>query len=120
MIKDFYFLITKNGLYAEYFYGLERSEKVSKIGILKHLIVWFIIPYILKKIEAKYKNLKFEEENGVRVEGFRKYFIKVFPFVYALLGIVQTFMKLGYLILKETQYYNLQYLVTRVKTTYIQ
>jgi hypothetical protein len=49
-IKDVYFLIKWKGIYAEQFYGLERCGIRSKGEIIIDIVVWIVLPYLLKKL----------------------------------------------------------------------
>ena len=83
---------------------------------MKNVISWFVIPYICKRVERWYKVAK-ERERPSPVE---KILIAIFPYLYALIGGIQTFLKFNYLITKDSKFYNLQYWATKTSTTYRQ
>ena len=120
MAKDLYFLLTKNSLYCEYFYGLERTSEKSKMNVAKHIIVWFVIPYLFRKLDDYFRREQQEQENGRRFRGIKKVFMKVYPYLYAILGIIQIVFKFKYLIHENSKFYSLEYYATKTQTKYIE
>jgi hypothetical protein len=57
-LKDIYFLIMHKGIYAENFYGLERTSNRSKLSVFIDVIVWILLPYLSTKLEAQFNLLK--------------------------------------------------------------
>ena len=120
-IKDYYFLLKNQGLYAENFYGLERTTPRTKLSALMDIFFWVILPHLLKKIEDLFVFWKEEiemAENPRRFNILKRIFVKVYPLLYAAVNITQVFLKFRYLIFPKSQYYSLEYFITKTVTKY--
>ncbi len=97
-IKDYLSLRTNRATYAENFYNLERGE-LGKWGALKGAIVWAILPYLATKIDNYYNNIVADEIDGLRISTFKKIIKTIYPYIYVIVGLIQTFHKFRYLYL---------------------
>ena len=57
-------------------------------------------------------------ENPRRFGVLKRIFVKVYPFLYAAINITQVFLKFRYLIFPKSQYYSLEYFLTKTVTKY--
>ncbi len=49
-LKDIYFLVFHKAIYAEHFYGLERTSNRGRTAVASDILVWTVVPYVLRKI----------------------------------------------------------------------
>jgi hypothetical protein len=78
---------------------LERG-KSSRWAALKGALIWTILPYLGTKLENVYNEIVGDEIDGKRVVGWKRVVKLVYPYLYALWGILQTICKFRYLYLQ--------------------
>lgn len=87
---------------------------------MKGAIIWTILPYLATKLDNYYNEIVGDEIDGKRITGLKKTIKLIYPYLYAIFGIVQTFYKFRYLYLQESKdyYYNLFYRLANVHLQY--
>jgi hypothetical protein len=127
--KDFYYLKKYKATYAEYFFGLEREtlntankeSKPSKLRLILNTAIMTVIPYLIRKIDIYFNDLKEREQNeGKVLNGFQKLFAKIYPYLYALSNTIQVMMKLRFLLFQKVQSYDLLYKMSNVTLNYME
>lgn len=85
---------------------------MSKWGALKGALIWTILPYLANKLDNYYNQLVGEEIDGKRLKLLQKILKEIYPYLYAVVGLLQTFHKFRYLYQeadKEDRWYHLFY-----------
>ena len=103
-IKDFISISTHGGTYAEQFFGFTRSAtgNISRWNAIKGALIWAVIPYLTAKFDLLFKKIEADQIDGVNnISFFKKAFKAIYPYVYLILSLLQTFYKFRYLYLQN-------------------
>lgn len=90
---------------------------MGKWSALRGALVWTILPYIGSRIDRLYNDIVGEELDGRSLTNWKKVLRSIYPYIYALFGLLQTFYRFRYLYLqgeKEEYYYHLLYRIEKL------